>query len=87
MKKNKTSISNANSYKDIGAYWDDHDLSEVWSNTKKVQFDVKIESETTYYALEKSLSDKVQFIARKQGVSSDTLLNLWIQEKLHEFPS
>ncbi len=35
MKKNKTSISKARSYAQIGEFWDKHDLSEFWSKTKK----------------------------------------------------
>jgi GTP cyclohydrolase FolE2 len=84
MKKNRSSISKASSYKDIGVYWDTHDLSEVWDKTKKVKFDVQVETETIYYAVEKSLSEKIRSIAKRQGVSSDTLLNLWIQEKVQE---
>jgi hypothetical protein len=84
MRKNKSSISKAGSYREIGEYWDTHDLSEVWDKTRKVKFDVTIESEVTYYALEKSLSEKVQSLARKQGISSDTLINLWVQQKLQE---
>jgi len=84
MKRNKSSISKASSYKAVGEYWGSHDLAKVWGKTKKVQFDVKIETEATYYAIEKSLSEKVQSIAKKKGVSSDTLVNLWIQQKLQE---
>jgi hypothetical protein len=65
MKRNKSAISKASSYKAVGEYWDSHDLSKVWGKTKKVQFNVKIETEATYYAIEKSLSEKVQSIASK----------------------
>ena len=84
MKKNKSSISKARSYQDIGAYWDTHDLSKVWDKTRKVKFDIQIESETIYYPIEKSLSEKIQSIAKRQGVSSDTLINLWVQQKVQE---
>jgi len=84
MKRNKSSISKASSYKAVGEYWGSHDLAKVWAKTKKVEFDVKIETEATYYAIEKSLSEKVQSVAKKKGVSSDTLVNLWIQQKLQE---
>ena len=84
MRRNKSSLSKASSYREIGEYWDSHDLSEVWDKTRKVKFDVSIESETTYYPVEKSLSERVQALAKKQGVSSDTLINLWIQQKLQE---
>ena len=84
MKKSRSSISKKSSYKDIGVYWDTHDLSEVWGQTRKVKFDVQVESEATYFAVERNLSEKVQSIAKRQGVSSDTLINLWIQEKIQE---
>lgn len=45
---------------------------------------MEIASEITYYSLDKSLSDRLQDIARKRGVSADTLINLWVQEKLRE---
>ncbi len=84
MKKNKSSLSKAASYREIGDYWDVHDLAEVWGKTKKVKFEVQIESEATYYPIEKNLSERIQSVARKQGVSSNTLVNLWIQQKLQE---
>jgi hypothetical protein len=84
MKRNKSSISKADSYKDIGSFWDVHDLSEFWDKTKKADFNVQIESEVVYFAIEKNLSKQVQSIAEKQGVSSDTLVNLWIQQKIQE---
>lgn len=84
MKKGRSSLSKAGSYKDIGVYWDTHDLSEVWDKTRKTRFDVEIESEAVYYAVEKGLSEEIRMIAKKRGVSSDTLVNLWIQEKLQE---
>jgi len=84
MKENKSSISKARSYKAIGAYWDTHDLSEIWEKTRKVTFDVQVESEVIYYPVAKSLSEDLQSIAIKQGVSSETLINLWIQQKVKE---
>jgi hypothetical protein len=43
-----------------------------------------METETTYYAVDMKLSEKVEEIARKRGVAADTLINLWVQEKLRE---
>ena len=84
MSKGKSSLSKAKSYKEIGIFWDTHDLSDFWDKTKEVGFEVNIESEITYYALDKILSEQLQAIAQKQGVSADTLVNLWIQEKLQK---
>jgi hypothetical protein len=84
MKKSKSTISKARCYAEIGAYWDKHDLSNVWGKTKKVQFEVVAEPEATYYPVEKDLSAKIQSVAKKQGVSSDTLVNLWLSQKIKE---
>ncbi len=84
MDKNKASLSKASSYREIGDYWDIHDVTEVWDKTRKVKFDVEIESEVIYYPLEKSLSEKVRSLAKKHGITSETLINLWVQQKLQE---
>ncbi|MFA4957571.1 MAG: CopG family antitoxin [Candidatus Methanoperedens sp.] len=84
LSKNKNSVSKAQSYKEIGEYWDKHDIAENWEETKPAEFEVDIKSEVTYYAVDNNLSAKVQEFARRHGVSPDTLLNLWLQEKLLE---
>ena len=84
--RNRSSISEAQSYRDIGEFWDTHDLADHWDQTEPAEFEVDILSEITYYALDSKLSEAVQSLARKRGVSADTLLNIWVQEKLQHIP-
>lgn len=84
MAENKSSISEAKSYQEIGEFWDAHDLNEVWEETKEVRFEVDLESDVFYYAVETSLSSKLHSIAEKRGVSAETLVNLWLQEKISQ---
>jgi hypothetical protein len=84
MTKSKSSISEVRSYTDIGEFWDKHDLSDLWGKTRRVGFDVDITSEVTYYPIEQNLSTKIQLLARKQGLSSGTLVNLWLDQKMRE---
>lgn len=84
MKKNKSSISNAETLNEIGEFWGKHDLADFSEQTKPVDFDVDIQSEAIYYPLDIKLSDYVCFVASKRGISAQTLLNLWIQEKFDE---
>ncbi|MBM4402757.1 MAG: hypothetical protein FJ044_05970, partial [Candidatus Cloacimonetes bacterium] len=44
MNKGRSSVSKAKSYKEIGDFWDTHDLSDFWDQTKKVDFEVDIKS-------------------------------------------
>jgi hypothetical protein len=78
----KSSISNARSYEEMGEYWDAHSVDEVWDRTEPVEFEIDIKSERHYYSIEKDLSKKLHQIAEAQGVSSETLINLWVQEKV-----
>lgn len=48
MSKNRSSISRARSYREIGEYWDTHDLAEYWDQTEPAEFEVDIQSEVTY---------------------------------------
>ncbi|HVO92882.1 MAG TPA: CopG family antitoxin [Terriglobales bacterium] len=84
MKKVKSSVSKARSYAQLGEYWDKHDLSDVWGKTRRVKFEIVAEPEATYYPVERDLSAKIQSVAKKQGVSSGTLVNLWLEQKIKE---
>jgi hypothetical protein len=84
MEKNKSSISKAQSYREIGEFWDNHDLAEYWDKTEPAEFEVEGVSEATYFPVETTLSAKLVSIAKRRGVSPETLLNLWLQEKVRE---
>ena len=84
MSEGRSSISQAKSYREIAEFWDTHDLADYWDQTEPVEFEVDIQSEATYYALDRQLSNKLARAADERGVSAETLLNIWIQEKLTE---
>lgn len=83
-RKAKSTISKATSYREMAEFWDTHDLADYWEQTKPVEMEAMLESEVTYYALESKLAEQVERLAHRRGVSSETLLNLWVQEKLQE---
>jgi hypothetical protein len=39
----KSSISQAESYKQMGEFWDTHDLTEFWDQTEPADFEVEIQ--------------------------------------------
>jgi hypothetical protein len=82
MSKGKSSISKKDSYLEIGEFWDTHDLSEYWDQTKAVRAEVDIQSEAVYYPVDRQLSATLNSIAKKRGVSPETLLNVWLKEKV-----
>ena len=85
MSENKSSLSNASSYAEIGEFWDRHDLGDFEDKTHAVEFDVKIESPSrVYVSLERELAESLRDAAANAGVSSEALLNVWLKEKLQE---
>ena len=82
MKEAKSSVSQGQSYQEIGEYWDSHDLGEVWEQTQPADFVVSGHAKTTYYPVESTLSQKLHAIAQQRGVSAETLVNLWLQEQI-----
>jgi CopG antitoxin of type II toxin-antitoxin system len=86
MGENKTSISGASSYREIGEFWDEHDLSDYWDQTHDVPMDIDTHSSTVYFPVEKSLAKKLRLEAEIRGVSAETLLNKWVEEHVKPEP-
>lgn len=82
MEDDKKSLSQGQCYQEIGEYWDDHDLGEVWEQTEPATFVLSGHAKATYYPVESALSQRLHAVAQQRGVSAQTLLNLWLQEKV-----
>jgi hypothetical protein len=63
-------------------FWDHHDLADYDHQTSAVSAEVKIERRTFLTALEPELAKKVSTYAGRQGVAAETLINVWLSEKL-----
>lgn len=68
----------------MGEFWDSHDLADYWEQTGPAEFAAEIESEAIYFPVETGLSVQLVSLAKRRGVSPETLLNLWIQEKVRD---
>jgi hypothetical protein len=82
MSKSRTPISGASSYAEIGEYWDQHDLSDHWDETKPAEFTLDLHGSSIYFPLERGLAEQLRTAAQAHGVSSETLLNLWVRERV-----
>jgi hypothetical protein len=63
-------------------FWDRHDLADYWDLTQEVEFEVDLQRRVFLTALEPELAKKLTECARKQGVSTETLINVWLSERL-----
>lgn len=79
MSANRTPISDASTYRQIGEYWDTHDLSA--HDSSEVEMDVDIQSSVTYFAVENSLAERLRAFASDRGQTAESLLSEWLDEK------
>jgi hypothetical protein len=61
-------------------FWDVHSVADYPSHV--VQFDYVPEGRVTLVAIASDLLTSVTVRAKERGVSVETLVNLWIQEKV-----
>ena len=90
MKENKdeqaTSISKARSLEEIADYWDSHSLADHWDETHEVNFEVRMQRKRRV-TLIPEIYEKIEKQALEQGVLPETLVNLWLAERLHTIES
>lgn len=89
MRRNKaagrastSSISKARSHEEMAEFWDSHDVTEFEDQMKEVHFDVEIESRHHYVGLDPKVMERVTQEAKARGISSQSLVNLILQEAL-----
>lgn len=64
-------------------FWDTHSTADYDDLMEDVAFAVNLTEKPTYYfAIAKDIAAALHDIAQQQGVSTQTLINLWLQEKL-----
>jgi hypothetical protein len=80
MPANKSSVSKANSLKKMGEFWDKHDFTEFDNpDSPDIEFHV-----TVAIPVEPDLLSDIEELAHLRGINVETLVNLWLKEKLIE---
>jgi hypothetical protein len=80
MPANKSSVSKASSPEKMGEFWDKHDFTEFDDpNAPDVDFHVAVA-----IPIEPDLLSDIEELARRRGIKVETLVNLWLREKVVE---
>jgi predicted HicB family RNase H-like nuclease len=72
------------SLEEFQEFWDTNSLADYWDSTREVHFDVDIQRRVFIFAIESNLAERLADYARKQGISVETLINVWLTEKVTE---
>lgn len=77
----KTSISEATTIEEIAEFWDTHSLADYWDETHEVEFDVRAKRRRRI-TITPEVYAQIEAQARERGVLPETLVNLWLAERL-----
>jgi hypothetical protein len=81
--KKVTRISKARTIKDIAEFWDTHSLADYWDQTHEVEFQVRAQRRRRV-TLDPDVYAKIEAHARTRGVLPETLINIWLAERLKQ---
>ncbi len=84
-RQGRTSISRVSTLEETGEFWDSHSLGDYAKETTEVSFDVRAQRRRRI-TLDPDLYSRLETEARIRGLSSETLVNRWITEKLQSLP-
>ena len=77
---NRSSISQGETLEQIGEFWDTHDFTDFDDpNAPDIEFTV-----SRAIPIESDLFAALEQQAQQRGVKVETLVNLWLQQKLAE---
>lgn len=72
---------NFSSIEAAAEFWDTHSLADYEDLLEDVA-DVKIDVVRSHFRVDAELAQQINRIARRRGISSETLVNLWLKEKV-----
>ena len=72
---------NFGSLEEFWAFWDTHSTRDYEDLMEDVDVQMDIRSSKVYCAVAKDIVAQLRAQARRQGVSTETLINLWLREK------
>ena len=71
-----------NSLEEAGEFWDTHSSADYEDYMKEVHFDVELKRRAHDVRVTDDVLREIRKIARQRGVATETLVNLWLQEKV-----
>ncbi|MDZ7360434.1 MAG: BrnA antitoxin family protein [candidate division KSB1 bacterium] len=80
-----TSISKARTLEEIAEFWDTHSLADYWDQTREVEFEVRAKRRRRVM-LDPDIFTRIESQARVRGILPETLVNLWLAERLQAAP-
>ena len=83
MEKNKSkTLPRSKSIKELIDFFETHDMGDYWEEMPEAHFEVNIKKRKHLVALEEDIVGKLTEIAKSKKVSSESLINAWLKDKI-----
>ena len=70
-------------YKEISEYWDTNSFAEHWGDTEAAEFELSPTARRQYLvAIDPALLTRIQSLAQIRGLSTESLINLFLEQHL-----
>jgi len=83
-KSRQRNLPHFGSLDELVKFFDTHDLGEYWDEMPEAHFEVDIKVRKHLFALDAELAVKLTEIAKSKQISSETLINAWLKEKIQK---
>ncbi|MDX1524339.1 MAG: CopG family antitoxin [Anaerolineae bacterium] len=78
-------IPEMESYEQIADFWDSHSLADYWEQTEPAEFEISPTARRRYLvAVDPGILNRIQRLARIRGLSTESLVNLLLEQRLQE---
>jgi len=83
MERNKRKkIPKFKSLEEFQDFWDKHDLTEFWDKLKEVSIKVDLRTSKNLVTIDPEILMKIRKTAAQKGLKTESLINIWLQEKI-----
>lgn len=83
--KGDKKIPEFSNYEEMAEFWDSHDLADYWGQTEPAEFEISPQARRRYLvSVDRNLLLKIQAMARTRGITTESLINLLLEQRLHE---
>lgn len=87
MTADKT-IPEMSGYEEIANFWDTHSLADYWEQTEPADFEIDPSARRRYLvALDPELLQRVRKVAHSRGLSTESLINLLLEQRIRQLES
>ncbi|MEZ4710389.1 MAG: CopG family antitoxin [Caldilineaceae bacterium] len=81
----KSQIPELKGHEEVADFWDTHSVGDYWDATEAVEMEISPSARRRYLvAIDPDLLGRVQILARQRGLSTESLINLFIEQRLHQ---